>query len=782
MTRLVLWLFAALLLLPSSTRAATGIIALADCTTYPSPVLGKSWCIDTTSNTLKKWNGSAWVEAFGPDAASFNNPVITGTVTGGASYTGITATSPTITTPRMNLETFAQASLPAAPTAGAVAIVTDNIRGFWVYYSSQWFNMTHGVVDIKWFGAKGDGTTAGGGTDDTSAITAAVAATKRGGTLIIPPAEQGKCYRMTDTLAITAYPIRVQGMGWGFAQADSWVLYGSIICQTGAGKVALQLGSGAVGGELNGVVVENLAIGGTSGTSHAVWQRAVNRSTFRNIYIAGAGATGWLQDGGTTETQNILSRYESIWLSTGFGVAQGYAKPTTGVAVYSGPNIWSALHISGIDGGAPAIALDLDGPSSDGEGSTLEALSIENSTVNIRFGANSIQNRFTDPYTEGAGTISGTVSAGNRSNMTYGLVASGLALPSTIGGNQRMYAGRLIHENTSVVGGNVLSPYNTSGIQYGSIHASRTGVTNEFNADVEGEIPLFAHTDSNVDDVMIAQFAATGALADTRIQIGAYGSKNVGDGGIKCYRRSTGAVRNCNIIKLSTDEIATGSLPAGAASENGRLVIDSTEGDLYLYTGGTRYRLRREFRGNGSPEGVVTASVGELYKREDGATGTSLYVKESGTGNTGWSAMASGSQADQITSADHDSTTTTIAQIDSLSKTVTAGATYQIRGVFSTIVTTGGQAWDLSGTATVTNLRVQLLCVHSTTGAITLAGSFTALGTELNETAAGAHDGFCTMNGAITVNAGGTLFPRFAQQGTASGTAKVLRGALWSVK
>lgn len=40
--------------------------------------------------------------------------------------------------------------------------------------------------------------------------------------------------------------------------------------------------------------------------------------------------------------------------------------------------------------------------------------------------------------------------------------------------------------------------------------------------------------------------------------------------------------------------------------------------------------------GAGSPEGVVTAPVGYLYLRSDGGAGTTLYVKESGTGNTGW--------------------------------------------------------------------------------------------------------------------------------------------------
>lgn len=39
---------------------------------------------------------------------------------------------------------------------------------------------------------------------------------------------------------------------------------------------------------------------------------------------------------------------------------------------------------------------------------------------------------------------------------------------------------------------------------------------------------------------------------------------------------------------------------------------------------------------SGSPEGVVTARVGSECRRLDGGTGTTIYIKESGTGNTGW--------------------------------------------------------------------------------------------------------------------------------------------------
>ena len=41
-------------------------------------------------------------------------------------------------------------------------------------------------------------------------------------------------------------------------------------------------------------------------------------------------------------------------------------------------------------------------------------------------------------------------------------------------------------------------------------------------------------------------------------------------------------------------------------------------------------------RGTGSPENNVTGNVSDIYQRTDGGTSTSMYVKESGTGKTGW--------------------------------------------------------------------------------------------------------------------------------------------------
>ncbi len=52
-------------------------------------------------------------------------------------------------------------------------------------------------------------------------------------------------------------------------------------------------------------------------------------------------------------------------------------------------------------------------------------------------------------------------------------------------------------------------------------------------------------------------------------------------------------------------------------------------------TGGTIGAGARYY-GAGSPESVLTAAIGATYTRSDGGASTTMYVKESGTGNTGW--------------------------------------------------------------------------------------------------------------------------------------------------
>jgi hypothetical protein len=72
----------------------------------------------------------------------------------------------------------------------------------------------------------------------------------------------------------------------------------------------------------------------------------------------------------------------------------------------------------------------------------------------------------------------------------------------------------------------------------------------------------------------------------------------------------------------------------------GDMSTSRTGASDYLYVGSTKY-----FSGTGSPEGAVVASIGCEYTRTDGTAGTSAvpgtlkYIKTSGAGNTGWTAI-----------------------------------------------------------------------------------------------------------------------------------------------
>jgi len=58
--------------------------------------------------------------------------------------------------------------------------------------------------------------------------------------------------------------------------------------------------------------------------------------------------------------------------------------------------------------------------------------------------------------------------------------------------------------------------------------------------------------------------------------------------------------------------------------------------EAYIHTGLQLDGQAQIRTGTGSPEGVLSAPVGSVYLRKDGGSGTSLYVKQSGSGNTGW--------------------------------------------------------------------------------------------------------------------------------------------------
>lgn len=58
------------------------------------------------------------------------------------------------------------------------------------------------------------------------------------------------------------------------------------------------------------------------------------------------------------------------------------------------------------------------------------------------------------------------------------------------------------------------------------------------------------------------------------------------------------------------------------------------EGDVQIGPSGQLFTT-----GTGSPEGATIAPIGSMYLRVDGGPNQAIYIKESGSGNTGWTAV-----------------------------------------------------------------------------------------------------------------------------------------------
>ena len=88
--------------------------------------------------------------------------------------------------------------------------------------------------------------------------------------------------------------------------------------------------------------------------------------------------------------------------------------------------------------------------------------------------------------------------------------------------------------------------------------------------------------------------------------------------------------------------VPTGSTPATSGGIGSTAWVDRTDSTLRSQI--ADLRVEKLILANGpsinvgsaSPEGAVTASPGSIYMCTAGGAATSFYVKESGTGNTGW--------------------------------------------------------------------------------------------------------------------------------------------------
>lgn len=92
------------------------------------------------------------------------------------------------------------------------------------------------------------------------------------------------------------------------------------------------------------------------------------------------------------------------------------------------------------------------------------------------------------------------------------------------------------------------------------------------------------------------------------------------------YYTKTAGADTCKTEVMSTGGTLTLNADGSTTISSNKLEFGSVGSNLMIRTG------------TGTPEGAVTAVVGSLFLRTDGGAGTTLYVKQTGTGNTGWAA------------------------------------------------------------------------------------------------------------------------------------------------
>lgn len=113
--------------------------------------------------------------------------------------------------------------------------------------------------------------------------------------------------------------------------------------------------------------------------------------------------------------------------------------------------------------------------------------------------------------------------------------------------------------------------------------------------------------------------------------------------------------------------------------------------------------------GSGSPNGVMIGRVGAIYARTDGGAGSSFYLKESGTGNTGWVALGPTLTASLTTTASSSDVVSLTGVSVSSRCSVTATNASAATNLSSTYLAKGTNQVTVNHAATA-NMTYDILC------------------------------------------------------------------------
>jgi hypothetical protein len=164
-----------------------------------------------------------------------------------------------------------------------------------------------------------------------------------------------------------------------------------------------------------------------------------------------------------------------------------------------------------------------------------------------------------------------------------------------------------------------------------TVASSPTGYTSDLTTLNASSAGTFDSTGGAIS-VIGADISITATRSAGAADVTNYGARLSASGGQANHAL---AIVNGDIIDTNGDVMIGDSFNVtGAVDFDSTLNVDGAA--TFNSTSGITNNGVKWIAGSNSPEGVVTAPVGSLYSRTNGGAGTSLYVKESGAGNTGW--------------------------------------------------------------------------------------------------------------------------------------------------
>lgn len=222
---------------------------------------------------------------------------------------------------------------------------------------------------------------------------------------------------------------------------------------------------------------------------------------------------------------------------------------------------------------------------------------------------------------------------------------------------------------------------------------------------------------------------------------------------------------------------ASGLIQAGTGTFNStNCAIKIFSNELDLYAPGQNAHFIKLINGAGISCDSFSLNNGGLLQIGNGNGGGS-FVQAAGNAAVLGCQVATNTwfqntQARTTVATKVDATTTTLANLTDLSVTLKDGRKYSFMyKLLSTCDVVGGWKCDLSGGAvTATTINAHY---NASAAAAVFGSNVTALNTTSGNASAAL---MIEITGTITVNAGGTLIPRFAQT-AANGTSSVLVGS-----